>query len=315
MLLDAVWTDYQEQVAKPSAHSAFWRAEALFELGKTEEGRRLVNRGLDQLVPGNKENRWIHGGNSGFTVWPGLDCYIRYEPFLDDATKQRYRQIYTGAVFYKRLTTSNHKIMAAAGRYLATQIWGADGFHPDPFFQGKEDDGAYFTKGDPTGEKYVCSIIEETVKSGPGEYASRPYGAENILPLLSIAECAHDSELRQRAALAYECAILQLAPCDLRGHLAAFRDRLLAKSKIEFQAAEKPVGRYTDRAGHTLECVFDGPDKIDGTPVDYTQWPVLENSWMRQLLPAGPLTVTVAQHPWRYDFQQWQRLGPTENLK
>jgi hypothetical protein len=532
-----------------------------------------VNCGLDQLVPGNKENRWIHGGNSGFTAWPGLDCYIRYEPFLDAATKQRYRQIYTGAVFYKRLTTSNHKIMAAVGRYLATQIWGADAFHPDPFFSGKEDDGAYFTKGDPTGEKYIRANLAEVVKSGPGEYASRPYGAENILPLLSIAECVRAPELRQRAALAYECAILQMAPAYLRGHLAtfaprsypdvetqrpwgvavllwayfggvapeqlhdqwalraatakyrlpenfqpigtdrstayvyrslmdrwalyhfvnkkyvlfsrspkavgkgfqgqsypcgvmweepdaskgshlwitnpsaddnntdgnkttgihthgvtsfeqevqsrdalifvfnipadfrnpyalgyipggyraslttsnriflhygsvlvavtsadafdwnpqsgirnpaskphdgdsefrvmktrtalaietappsefpgatpaeqlaAFRDRLLAASKIEFQSAENPVGRYTDRAGHTLECVFDGPDRIDGAPVDYAHWPVLENPWMRQLLPVGPLTVTVAQHSWRYDFQQWKCLVATGESK
>lgn len=34
--LDAVWTNYQATVAKPSAHMAFWRAEALFELGNIE---------------------------------------------------------------------------------------------------------------------------------------------------------------------------------------------------------------------------------------------------------------------------------------
>ena len=563
MFLDAVRSNYQATAAKPSAHMAFWRAEVLFELGKTEEGRRLVNRGLDQLVPGNKENRWIHGGNSGFVAWPGLDCYIRYEQFLDDATKRRYRTIYTGAVFYKRLSTSNHKIMAAVDRYLAAQVWGADAFHPDPFFQGKEDDGAYFQKGDPTGEKYIRANLEEVVHSGPGEYASRPYGAENILPLLTIAECARDAELRQHAALAYECAILQMAPAYLRGHLAtfsprsysdvetqrpwgvavllwayfggvaperlheqwalrtatakfrlpeslqpigtdrstpyvhrslldrwalyhfvnkdyvlfsrspkaadkgfqgqsypcgvmweepdptkgshlwitnpsaddnnadgnkatgihthgvtafeqevqhrdallfvfnipaefrnpyvlgyvpggyraslttsnriflhygsvlvavtsanafewnpksgirapaskphdgdsefrvmatktalaletalpsecsgaatppeqlaAFRDRLLAKTKIEFQAADKPVGRYTGRNGHTLECVFDGADKIDGVTVNYAHWPVLDNPWMRQEF-GGNLTLTVGKTKHLYDMSNW----------
>ena len=222
---DAVWADYQEQAAKPSGREAFWRAEALFELGKIEEGRRLVGRGLDQLVPGNKENRWIHGGNSGFVAWPGLDCYIRYEKFLDEKLKQRYRKIYAGAVFYKRLSTSNHKIMAAVTRYLATQIWGADAFHPDPFFQGKEDDGAIFQKGDPSGEKYVRSIIGETLKSGPGEYASRPYGADNLLPLLTLAECAREAEVRERARVAYEYCLVQLAPVYLRGHLATFAPR------------------------------------------------------------------------------------------
>lgn len=225
MFLDAVWADYQEHAAKPSAKNAFWRAEALFDLGHSEEGRRLVHRGLDQLVPGNRENRWIHGGNSGFTAWPGVDCYIRYERLLDDALRERYRKIYTGAVFYRRLSTSNHKIMAAVTRYLATQIWGPDAFHPDPFFQGKEDDGSYFTKNDPTGEKYCRQIIAETVKGGPGEYASRPYGAENVLPLLTLAECARDPEISRRAALAYEYSLIQLAPAWLRGHLATFSPR------------------------------------------------------------------------------------------
>jgi hypothetical protein len=136
MFLQAVDADYRQQADKPSGRAAFLRAEALFELDKVEEGRRLVHRGLDQLVPGNRENRWIHGGNSGFIAWPGLDCYVRYESLLDDALKQRYRKIYTGAVFYKRFSTSNHKIVAAVTRYLATQIWGADAFQPDPFFQG-----------------------------------------------------------------------------------------------------------------------------------------------------------------------------------
>jgi hypothetical protein len=170
MFLDAVWTDYQEHAAKPAARNAFWRAAALFDSGHVEAGRRLVHRGLDQLVPGNRENRWIHGGNSGFTAWPGLECYIRYERFLDQALRDRYRKIYTGAVFYRRLSTSNHKIMAAVTRYLATQVWGPDAFHPDPFFKGQEDDGTRFEKNDPTGEQYVRRVIAETVTSGPGEY-------------------------------------------------------------------------------------------------------------------------------------------------
>jgi hypothetical protein len=223
--LDAVWADYQEHADKPSAKQAFLRAEALFELGKVEEGRRLVDRGLDQLVPGNKENRWIHGGNSGFVAWPGMDCYHRYGASLDDALKERYRKIYAGAVFYKRLSTSNHKIMAAVTRYLATQAFGPDAFKPDPFFEGKEDDGSRFEKSDPTGEKYCRTIIEETVRSGPGEYASRPYGAENVLPLLTLAECARDPEVRSRSRIAYEVAMAQLAPAYLRGLLATFSPR------------------------------------------------------------------------------------------
>ncbi len=215
----------------------FVKAGCLFELGRAADGLAEVNKGLDALVPGNKINRWMHGGNTGFLAWPGIDCYIRYGRFLDDATKERYRAIYTGGVFYARLTTSNHKIMAAVTRYLATQIWGADAFHPDPFFredpyvvsQQKDPSdppwGTYFAKDDPTGEKYVRSIIASTVQGGPGEFASRPYGAHNILPLLTIAGCAKDAKLADQARIAYEVCLAQMAPAWLRGHLATFAPR------------------------------------------------------------------------------------------
>ena len=219
----------------------FMRAEALFALGRTEEALKEVNKGLDPLVPGNRINRWMHGGNTGFIAWPGIDCYIRYEAQLDAATKERYRAIYTGGVFYARLSTSNHKIMAALNRYLATQVWGSDAFKADPYFttkdpyiMGKLDPkaapdapvwGTRFTGNDPTGEKYLRDIITATVRSGPGEFASRPYGAQNVLPLLTLADCAKDPVMAAQARIAYEVCLVQYAPAWLRGHLAIFSPR------------------------------------------------------------------------------------------
>jgi hypothetical protein len=40
----------------------FIRAECLFALGRSEEALVQVNKGLDALEPGNKINRWMHGG-------------------------------------------------------------------------------------------------------------------------------------------------------------------------------------------------------------------------------------------------------------
>jgi len=218
----------------------FMRAECLFASGRVPEGLVAVNQGLDPLVPGNKINRWMHGGNTGFLAWPGIDCYIRFEKFLDPATKERYRKIYTGGVFYARLSTSNHKIMAAMTRYLATQVWGPDAFHADPYFPTKDPYimemtqksktpgvvwGTLFTGSDPTGEKYLQQIIAATAKGGPGEFASRPYGAQNVLPLLTIADCAKDPVMAAQARIAYEVCLIQVAPAWLRGHLAAFAPR------------------------------------------------------------------------------------------
>ncbi len=218
----------------------FMRAECLFALGRTTEGLAEVNKGLDPLVPGNRINRWMHGGNTGFFAWPGIDCYIRFEKFLDPQTKERYRKIYTGGVFYARLSTSNHKIMAAMERYLATQVWGPDAFHADPYFTTKDPYimqmtaklnapgqvwGTSFARGDPAGEKYLQSIIASTVRGGPGEFASRPYGAQNILPLLTLADCARDPTMAAQARIAFEVCLVQLAPAWQRGNLATFAPR------------------------------------------------------------------------------------------
>jgi hypothetical protein len=220
----------------------FIRAECLFALGRTQEALVEVNNGLDALEPGNRINRWMHGGNTGFIAWPGIDCYIRFEKLMDAATRERYRRIYTGGVFYAKLSTSNHKIMAAMTRYLATQVWGPDSFRADPFFMEKDPYiiemtrkaknpppgyvwGTSFTKGDATGEKYLREIIKSTVRGGPGEFASRPYGAQNVLPLLSLADCAKDPEMATQARIAYEVCLAQIAPTWLRGHIATFAPR------------------------------------------------------------------------------------------
>lgn len=235
----------------------FMQAACLFALGRVKEGNEVVNKGLDALEPGNKINRWMHGGNTGFIAWPGIDCYIRCERFIDAPTRERYRRIYTGGVFYAKLSTSNHKIMAALTRYLATQVWGPDAFKADPYFMAKDPYiqqqtarikkpkpgqvwGTQFTGGDETGEKYLLEIINSTVRGGPGEFASRPYGAQNVLPLLSLADCAKDKDLANRARIAYEVCLVQIAPAWLRGHLATFAPRSYPDTE-----SQKPWGFAT----------------------------------------------------------------------
>ena len=226
----------------------FIQAQCLFALGKNQEGIRVVNQGLDALVPGNKINRWMHGGNTGFIAWPGIECYVRYQQQMDPPTRERYRKIYTGGVFYAKLSTSNHKIMAAVSRYLATQCWGAEAFQADPWFMENDSYiqemtaksrhkgwvwGSRFGHDDETGEKYLREIITATCLVGPGEYASRPYGAQNVLPLLTIADCAKDAKLAALARVAYERSLAQIAPAWMAGHLATFAPRSYPDSESQ----------------------------------------------------------------------------------
>lgn len=219
-MLDAVWTDYQKQRGQETP--GFYRAAALFKAGHIEEGRAVARVSLEKFAPANRpKNRWITGGNSGFDVWPGIDCFVLYQNLMDEPLRARFREIYCGAVFYRRLSTSNHKIMAAVTRYLATQVWGENAFHPDPAYTGKDAEGWRFGADDPTGEKYIRLMLA----AEPGEYASRPYGCQNMLPLLTLSECARDPEIRAMALAQYERTLGQLAPAYLGGHLATFSPR------------------------------------------------------------------------------------------
>src|SRR5512137_1631358 len=50
-MLEAVWEEYQKSGGKPGWKNVFLMAGALFEMGKSEEGRKLANFGLDGLQP------------------------------------------------------------------------------------------------------------------------------------------------------------------------------------------------------------------------------------------------------------------------
>ncbi len=203
----------------------FWIAEVLFKQGKIREACQQADKALDALTPGNKINRWMYGGNTGFLAWPGIDCYIRFKRFMPVALRLRFRKIYTGAVFYRRLVTSNHLIMAATERYLATEQWGPAAFHPDPWFKRTTWSGNYFSRQDPTGKKYLCQRIAEIAHTGSEEWASRPYGSQDILPLLTVAECSTNPRMRRAARMAFETALIQYAPCYLNGILGTFAPR------------------------------------------------------------------------------------------
>lgn len=220
----AVYDQYQARINRP--YASFPDAIILYSAGKNAEADRLADAALATMDPSNpKHSRWIDGGNSGFTVWPGIHCYSLYKDQMSPELIEKFKRVYTGAVFYRRLSTSNHVLMAAVTSYLARQEWKDEEFVPDPFFKESQRGGRIFTKHDPNGEKELKKRIEGILKGGPGEYASRPYGMQNILPIFSIAVCSHDKELAAKARMAYELSILQLAPVYLRGHLATFAPR------------------------------------------------------------------------------------------
>jgi hypothetical protein len=77
---------------------------------------------------------------------------------------------------------------------------------------------------------------------------------------------------------------------EANDQLGRFRERLRERTIIECRTGDMSVGSYVDRLGNRLECGFDAEDRVNGEVVDYRNWPVMENPWMRQTW-GGDLTV------------------------
>lgn len=114
-----------------------------------------------------------------------------------------------------------------------------------------------------------------------------------------------DSEFRVEGpslVMAIECAHPDEFPgASPTEKLAKFRDAIRVKTKIEITGA---AGRYSSRKGNIIERVFQGEAKINGQPVDFSQWPMIDSPWVKQPR-CGPLTLTDGREKRVYDFEKW----------
>jgi autotransporter-associated beta strand protein len=129
-----------------------------------------------------------------------------------------------------------------------------------------------------------------------------------------------DSEFRiygTQFAVALETA----SPADHPGatpaeQLAAFRAAVLARPAPVHLATATPTARYTSRRGDTLEVALSKvpstrPVLINGLPVNYNLWPMLENPWMYQRAGDPLLTLASATRRELLDFTSWTRTVQT----
>ncbi len=151
----------------------------------------------------------------------------------------------------------------------------------------------------------------------------------------------NDSEFRifgENAAVAMETAL----PSEFSGanpaeRLAKFKAALLAKTRITLESVKSdappaPLGKpgqqatpsqvakgiYIDRFGTRLEKTFQGPALIDGVPVDYASWPLVDNPWIHQDWE-GNMRISDGITERIYDVTNWtiteQKVGATPKRK
>jgi hypothetical protein len=121
------------------------------------------------------------------------------------------------------------------------------------------------------------------------------------------------SRTENRFAMAIEVAHPSEFPATTpKAQLAAFRTLIRAKTKVAHIPGKTPtVGRYITRRGDVLIKQAPDPQRrnmpasINGKTIDYQNWPMLENPWMKQDARGGPLIIKSAQHQTALDFKNW----------
>ncbi len=125
-----------------------------------------------------------------------------------------------------------------------------------------------------------------------------------------------DSEFHIRGinlAIGLETALPEDYPGATAGaQLKAFHDDVAAKSKVKCVAepGSPAVAFYTDRNGSNLERPYTGmginTSKINGKPLDFDHWPLIDSPWVHQNWEGDTLTVTDGKTVRNYDLKNWK---------
>ena len=134
------------------------------------------------------------------------------------------------------------------------------------------------------------------------------------------APASGDSEFRITGTQ-FAVAIETASPADFPGstpgeQLAAFRTAVLATPAPVHLATATPTARSTSRRGDTIEVALSKvpstrPVAINGLPINYNLWPMLENPWMYQRAGDPLLTLATATRRELLDFTAWTRIVQT----
>lgn len=203
-LIDTVSANPQNHLRYP-----FFTAQCCFKKGKIEEGKKIArNAYLD--LPKHRVRQV-----EMFVIWPAMDCYLRWGHLLDEESKEALKKVVTNTTYFGQTRTCNLVTLARVIRYLGSEAWGEEAFVPE----------AAWRKNDTNAREALMEQLDSIARWGLGEYASRPYMTYNLFPILTLAECAKDPEIKKRAAIAFETALAQFAPCWLQGSLCVASGR------------------------------------------------------------------------------------------
>lgn len=204
-------------VACPSnfvnSESAFFIAQACFLRGRDADGKQIAEKGFRDLIKRRvpTQTRAV----DFFQLWPAMVCFYLYHDRFDPKVQDAWKRHLTSIDCYSYGYTANLNMVMWTTKLLGEQLWGEAAFVP----QKRDTTSHYKANPDLKVRDRLLSMVTRQAETGGEEYASRPYGAVNLAPILCLANYAADPELKKRARFAHEVTLARYAPFWLEGHL------------------------------------------------------------------------------------------------
>lgn len=204
-----------EAAASPGSAEPLLLGLAAFARGDDEAGRALVASRAAALAAKITSSPTL---DDTLPLWLAADLAIRHSSRLDAATLNNLRTALTRYTLYQNATLPHHRAAGAVARYLGNQAFGSSAFTSLGIAN-------FWRSGDVSAASEINNRLTSVARTGFPDHASRPYIWQHLLPILSVAQLATTTTIRDGAALAYEAGLAQHAPVWLRGHLGAVPDR------------------------------------------------------------------------------------------
>ena len=195
--------------------TGFWSAEGRFLNNDLANGSNYMSAAL-----GDADSE---GTDAGFSMWPAMDCYLRWNMlssvFTPAITNLFKTQLTTNGTNYSSGATSNQRMMFAATHYLAGVTWGANAFPSGSQYQTD------YGTGDPSGMTHVSNTIVNIPLYGLLEHDSLIYEQFTLGPIYTVAQFAPGPVLRNKAKMAFDWAVAEMAGYYFYDNWAVASDR------------------------------------------------------------------------------------------
>ncbi len=192
-----------------AGRTGFWTTQGKLQRGNESSG---VWSNLSSTITDADGSGDAGGANGGFSGWPGMDTYLRWQHRFPQWIKDQYYTEYTTMPTYGNGSTPNQRIMWAGACKLACETWGVPAV--------TSVSNAANRYGDPTGKAYMMAICDRTVKYNFEERWAKHYLQYTLGPLRSIADLSNDPELVNRARMTWNWGWMDIASFSFKGRWA-----------------------------------------------------------------------------------------------